>query len=103
MTRPNKPKSIKLQQQERVQELIMELAGFALDTREVLYNYGESLSNTAKRRICVVAKLHGEMLTLEKYSDAIGLEIVVERAERIFEEAKELSIKITEEVNAIAQ
>lgn len=103
MTRTAKPKSIKLQQEERIQDLVMELAGFALDTREVLYNYGESLSNTAKRRICVVAKLSGEMLTLEKYSDAIGLEIVVERAERIFEEAKDLSNKITEEVNAIAQ
>ena len=103
MTRPNKPKSQKLQQQERVQELIMELAGFALDTREVLYNYGESLSNTAKRRICVVAKLYGEMIVLEKYSDAIGLEEVVERGEKLVEEAKELSNKITEEVNAIAQ
>ena len=103
MKRTAKPKSIKLQQQERVQEIIMELAGFALDTREVLYNYGESLSNTAKRRICVVAKLYGEMIVLEKYIDDIGVEEVVERGEKLVEEAKELSNKITEEVNAIAQ
>lgn len=103
MTRPVKPKSIKLQQQERIQELVMELVGFEVDTRDVLYNYAESLSIKSKRYICFVAQLSSEMRVLEKYSDVIGLEEVVERGEKLFEEAQKLSNVVTKEVNAIAQ
>lgn len=103
MTRTAKPKSIKLQQEERILEISMELIGFEMDTREVLYNYGESLSIKSKRNVCFVAKLSGEMQALEKYKNILGYEDVLERAEKLLEEAQRLVNKITEEVNAIAQ
>nr|DAI14657.1 MAG TPA: hypothetical protein [Caudoviricetes sp.] len=101
MRRTAKPKSQKLQQQERLQDILMELTGYTSDAREALYNYCESLSTKSKKRIFVISKLYGEIQTLEKFIDDIGFEIVFQRAETIIEEAKNLSNKITEEINDI--
>ena len=103
MTMTEKPKSKKVQQSERILDIVNELAVFALDAREVLYHYADKLSDRSKRRVCILAKLSGEIMTLEKYIDDIGVEIVYQKAEKIFDEAKLISDRLTEEVNTIAQ
>ncbi len=48
-----------------------------------------------------VAKLSGEMQALEKYKNILGYEEVLERAEKLLEEAQRLSNKVSEEVKFI--
>lgn len=66
MTRTEKPKSIRLQKQERVFGIVNIVSELAIDNREVLYDYADKLSDKSKRRVCILAELSGEIQVLEK-------------------------------------
>lgn len=101
MTRTEKPKSIRLQKQERVLDIVNIVSELAIDNRGVLYDYADKLSDKSKRRVCILAKLSGEIQVLEKYIDDIGVEIVYERAQKILDEANLIATRLIEEVDSI--
>lgn len=96
-----KPKSIKLQKRERVLDIVNIVSELAIDNRGVLYDYADKLSDKSKRRVCILAKLSGEIQVLEKYIDDIGVEIVYERAQKILDEANLIATRLIEEVDSI--
>lgn len=101
MTMTKKPKSINLQKRERVLDIVNIVSELAIDNRGTLYDYADKLSDKSKRRVCILAKLSGEIQTLEKYIDDIGVEIVYERAQKILDEANLIATRLIEEVDSI--
>ena len=101
MTMTKKPKSIKLQKRERVLDIVNIVSELAIDNRGALYDYADKLSDKSKRRVCILAKLSGEIQVLEKYIDDIGVEIVYERAQKILDEANLIATRLIEEVDSI--